>query len=222
MSAAIAPVAVRERPIPFSGPMVRAILAGTKTQTRRVGTIRQGGMARVLLGVEHERADIEAAPCRYGVPGDRLWVRETWGLVQMHELGQHIYTSPRIPDRQHVTYRAGKQVGVPIAGASPIEFRTEWRDDFKPERWRPSRFMFRWASRLTLEITGVRVERLQEITEEDAIAEGMDHVRLSIPADTSDMTARDIFEGGWDAINGKRAPWASNPWVWAVTFRRVA
>lgn len=145
---------MKERPILFSAPMVRAILDGTKTQTRRVVKHRHlafiGGKGQENdpsawgfgAGVQNESYRLV---CPYGIPGDRLWVKETW--------------HPGGPENNHdgVIYRA----------TDP-----GWDDSGSGLRWRPSVFMPRWASRITLEISSVRVERLQDITEEDARAEG--------------------------------------------------
>jgi hypothetical protein len=235
----IAPAAVRERPILFTGEMVKAILAGRKTQTRRIvkdppqgqdlylqpmwgtspppnpvafGTVGHWRIA----GPDYPDDASDDRWCPYGVPGDRLWIRETWA---------------RLTGNGHrIVYRAD--------GEDP---RTGW-DDVPPERrppmkWRPSIFLTRPHSRLTLEMTGVRVERVQDITRADALAEGV--VAGCIPADdygperigyvlgqddgrsTLYPDERRAFEVGWDSINGKRAPWSSNPWVWVVEFSRL-
>lgn len=216
MSAAAAVPAVRERPILFSGPMVKAILAETKTQTRRVmnpqpigGTPRRMVMADDVPEKWQDCYDAIAL-CPYGVPGQRLWVRETW---QCFFAGTDIVQSPTPrPSIGSLGYAATDAERV---GEAPG--RTPW-----PGPWRPSIFMPRWASRLTLDVTEVRVQRLQEITEEDARAEGVEGYQ---PADGDGGATegpawnRIQFSHLWDAINGKRAPWTSNPWVWCVSFR---
>ena len=181
-----------EHPILFSGPMVRAILDGRKTQTRRVikwkcnrgpdgyDTVGESKIIRVPW-TERTLAKILVPECPYGVPGDRLWVRETWGKDLYAHLSGHV----------PILYK----VGPPSI------------DPDYPVKWNPSIHMPRWASRLTLEVVEVRAQRLQDITEQDAIAEGVSCVAE--------------FRELWDSINAKRAPWDSNPWVWAVTFRRV-
>lgn len=202
MSAEVA--VTRERPILFSGEMVRAILDGRKTQTRRIARVTRvqatGGSldyAYISTGrgrcvvVEGPASDVSspdeiAAACPYGAPGDRLWVRETW----RHQGSTETVSAVR--------YAADE----PAAN---------------PHRWSPSIFMPRWASRLSLGVVERRFERLQSISEEDARAEGFDAtgaVHLAEPA-------RAAFALGWDRINGKRGPWASNPGVWAITFRRL-
>lgn len=177
----------RERPILFSGPMVRAILAGTKTQTRRV------------VKVEPGKLDVGENPaCPYGVPGgSRLWVRETWYDDNATRDAEPIPTS----HDDFIHYRAD--------GEAHDQF--EELDGFL--RWRPSIFMPRWASRITLEVTEVRVERLQEITEADAWAEG---IAAHVVRPIHDYAAL------WDSLNAKRGfGWDTNPWVWVVSFRRL-
>ena len=194
-----------ERPILFSGPMVRAILEGRKTQTRRVlkpsAYLRRYNDERRLNLSEAQLLDAKAhaarvnigrglpSPC--GAPGDTLWVRETWAPSRF-KAGDPNYA-----------YRAdGEREGV--------------------GRWRPSIHMPRRASRLTLRIKSVRVERLQEISEADAIAEGV--LRTGGRAQLQPnhfRPARELFSELWDSINEDRAPWASNPWVWVVEFSRV-
>ena len=220
------PVGPRERPIIFSGPMVRAIRGGAKTQTRRLVRpqprivpadldrgFTEGGVYDADFGTGPMEFDALDLPkfrrSPYGERGDRLWVRETWRL-------------PVEPD------------GTPLTG---IEYRAtapEAAQDFGIN-WRPSIFMPREASRVTLEVEAVRVERLQEISEADAIAEGLrewpipdpHHARWSAGLDSGpfrdcwEYDPRRAFKIGWDAINGKRGPWASNPWVWCLTFRRL-
>lgn len=184
-----------ERPILFSGPMVRAILDGRKTQTRRLVVCRSKRATDFDLWLQE-------AECPYGQPGDRLWVRETWGRSTDLVRG-YVYATD-----QHVS-----------------------RFDILGERWTPSIHMPRAASRLSLEVTSVRVERLQNISEEDALAEGIREDGEPWASEygwgVADRrvwaanTARQRFEYAWDRINGDRAAWASNPWVWCVGFKRV-
>lgn len=192
---------MKERPILFSGPMVRAILAGTKTQTRRIVKPQPPSRWNHLHGAvfcsgEHERSGgclgDAVLPCPYGVPGDRLWVRETWG-----EFG------PTIDAEQDFRYRAD--------GYQPPAGRV----------WRPSVHMPRWALRITLEITDVRVERLQDISEESARAEGAIGWSERLPGRWDCRgTARDAFRDLWQSINGPDS-WDPNPWVWVISFRRI-
>ena len=199
---------MKERPIIFSGPMVRAILEGRKTQDRRVVKPQPS----VVHGV-HSDASIttnlcfrlgdQRIHCPYGRPGDLLWVRETWrafepdrvrfgGRGAMSGLMMRVYANP------------------PIEGESIIEYRA---DHPKASGWKSSAQMPRWASRITLEVTDVRVQRVQEISERDATAEGFN----PITRDCKVPKFREL----WDSTNAKRAPWASNPWVWAITFREL-
>ncbi len=281
-----------ERPILFSGPMVHAILNGSKTMTRRIvkpqpsieGQVPH--LARCPYGVpgdgarfgerpppgdgfyfvtwepgdeeqrvylrrgkredaydrevdlwtwgRDERDDPEAVTLdvadplaiRWRAPGDRLWVRETFYC-------DHAFAGD---------YSDPGHVGEP---SSREQQEAEWRDavyyradgepDFEapdgPTPWKPSIHMPRWASRIDLEVTAVRVERLQDITEEDALAEGLRPLReqglrtIGQPGwqwgDGQGEGARDAFSVLWDDINGKKAPWAANPWVWVVSFKRV-
>jgi hypothetical protein len=228
---------MRERPILFSAPMVRALLAGTKTQTRRPmkaqPRVVPDWACSGVAGLEFDwggggastyadrpetlaaYADDFAARCPFGRPGETLWCRETWALEDCGDDGLRLIWKA---DRAAVWVRAdGSRIGV-----------IYWLpSDYAPGRWRPSIHMPRWASRLTLEVTEVRVQRLQEISEEDATAEGIPSdaagwARLGIlppvPVE-KDGTARSAFRWLWDSINGERASWASNPWVWAVSFR---
>jgi hypothetical protein len=168
-----------ERPILFSGPMVRALLEGRKTQTRRI-----------VKGHPHVLPPLNIG-CPYGVPGDRLWVRETW------------HPSDSGPELYAADYDSKERAGV--------------------EAWKPSIHMPRRASRITLEVTDVRVERLQDITEDEARAEGCDG--KSCPVGNlrawSASQCRYQFAWLWDEINGSRAAWSDNPYVWAITFRRI-
>jgi len=191
---------MRERPILFSSPMVRAILDGRKTQTRRVVTPprwAEDGEVTVSSAVSWPWAwcdgEVRDVPCPYGAAGDRLWVKETWAPAS-GETGGCFY--------------AADEADGPWSETDKVAF-------LDGGRWRASRFLPRWASRLTLDVVAVRVERLRDITEGDARAEGVD------PNYRAGETARALYAHLWDQINGKRAPWASNPYVWVVTFRRA-
>lgn len=227
---------MRERPILFSGEMVRAILDGRKSQTRRVVKIstapdmyveadRNAVGHWLLQSLVPYGQDYTLGDCPYGEVGDRLWVREAWGTVRMHEIGQHFFGGPRIPDRDQVVYRAGKLMGVPIPDTSPMQFRSEWRDDFQPERWRPSIHMPRTASRIALEITGVRVERIQSILFYDIRAEGVGCPVHDFPGGFCSSECPDLrahWSQRWNALNEKRGyGWDANPWVWVIEFKRV-
>lgn len=185
-------MSVSEKPILFSGAMVRAILDGRKTQTRRVvkpQPSRDLFHLECLPGGEWRDEEVSLGLCPYGQPGDRLWVRETWGMTV--DAGVH-------PADSELVYRA----------TDPDWSTTEgWK-------WRPSIFMRRFACRLFLEVTAVRVERLQDISPQDAWAEAIPH------DDWETGGAVTEFARLWDSINAKRGyGWESNPWVWVVEFR---
>lgn len=208
---------MRERPILFSGPMVRAILAGNKTQTRRVAKpVRHPDLGNVYtpgaLVLEREPQHVIDRACPYGQPGDRLWVRETWNRFE-----------PWAGFYYAADYEA--------FGIGPDD-----DPDHIPDhevRWKPSIHMPRAACRLVLEITSVRVERLQAISYEDALAEGAFDPRLFVgdewndaDGESADELARRLqwpqraFRELWCGINGA-ASWDANPWVWVVEFRRA-
>lgn len=241
-----------ERPILFSGAMVCAILSGQKTVTRRVvreqppewtpedavGRCADDGRWEIVSTGIGPREHLENGwsgekllpytiymhgfRCPYGAPGDRLWVRETW-----------YDDAPGDNDPKKVDYRATHDCRSWEAGCA-------CHGDGGGSLWRPSIHMPRIASRLTLAVTDVRVERLHAITPEDAQREGVEHywhalnesdartfgnrwteyaVRYGYEKTAPDW--RGAFASLWDQINGKRAPWASNPWVWRVAFARV-
>lgn len=215
---------MKERPILFSAPMVVAIREGRKTQTRRIVTPQpertQEHVACIKLKSEH--VDIRHPPgwrwrdlfvsdelpssfaghmrhhSPYGQPGDRLWVRETWCVGRGYD-----GVAPR--DLPHP--ETGLRIKLHHLAASE---KPSWAG-----QTRVAIHMPRWASRITLAVMSVRVERLQDITEEDAKAEGVD----ARPAFTGRVSHRVTFQRLWDGINGNRGfSWASNPWVWVVGF----
>lgn len=194
--------AIKERPILFSAPMVRAILDGKKTQTRRAvkGVFEHKGHDCIMEG-DGLPSRIDWAPkdwdiCPYGVPGDRLWVRET-----------------HVVRKAGVIYRADLDP-VEAAGVGGMY-----------GGWKPSIFMRRKSSRITLEITRTKVEQLWEISEQDAIDEGAPCVDNpdyddADPCDDLAQSHRAGFAELWLKINGQES-WDANPWVWAITFKRV-
>ena len=231
---------MKERPILFSAPMVRAILAGTKTQTRRVVKRQPADLwpdgvecysdargpfrvdlanVRVRLddnGLSYDAACCFAGPiaCSYGQPGDRLWVRETgWER----------------PERSRRMLSEGADTWVPFYYDAD-GWDEQDHADFKAWGFkrRPSIHMPRWASRILLEIVSVRVERLQEISAQDAVSEGVTQQMRSDmgwAAEESEETfnarqARSTFGMLWESINGAGS-WAANPFVWVVEFKRV-
>jgi len=198
----VAERAVRERPILFSGPMVRAILEDRKTQTRRVmpplkhpdwtGYMMAREGYAIECGPDYPDDEQDKVRCPYGVAGDRLWVRET---LRPSQSGIVTYGEDGCP-----AWRQGESVSWP------------WS---KTPKVRTAIFMPRWASRILLEIVEVQVQRLQEVSARDCVAEGR-----SLSGSIKDGNC--YFPTTWDAINGKRHSWASNPWVWAITFKRLA
>jgi hypothetical protein len=213
--------AVKERPILFSAPMVRAILESRKTVTRRAVKAWQqpqieddGSWFAVAqrhprwgFGVSGDDAAECAAElarsgcCPYGGPGERMWVRETWAQPANLDPGPTVYRA---------TY--------------PDCIKGQGWENLPPSsaiRWKPSIHMFRRDSRILLEITDVRVERLQDINEDQAMSEGVDTQAVASFRGTGvDRPAGFAFRDLWISINGPDA-WAANPWVWVVEFKRV-
>lgn len=225
-----------EKPILFSGEMVRAILAGRKTQTRRV--VKQGPVLDSYNEIGSwdgpgDEGEYTLSLCPYGKPGDTLWVRETWYCDD---------------------YRVQRGPYKEVDGAKEMTvYRADDPTPYEAEQptWRPSIHMPRWASRITLRVTDVRVERVQDISEEDAIAEGIQvfgatpkDVLVAIMATMTPVSRRaflasalalaigvlDVIAGRreptnaqayavlWDKINAKKHPWSANPWAWVVKF----
>jgi len=229
---------MKQRPILFNGAMVRAILNGQKTQTRRI--VKPHGwtteqMSKYEFAHVLQAADAEGLTCKqpakdayagfnltpgaasptyfkcpFGTIGDQLWVRETW-----------MPDAPRDGTWADVEFYGCKDAPLSLI---PEHYR-------KPEHclfnaswtgaafvgWTPSIHMPRWASRITLEITSIRVERLQDISEEDAEAEGIDYLR-SIPDVDETLSAKELFSALWDSVYHS---WGENPWVWVIEFKRV-
>ena len=216
---------MKERPILFSAPMVRAILEGRKTVTLRIVK----GIALECLTSANFTPTYVAMPendmCPYGQPGDRLWVRETWQYFGFSDEGEPCicYLADHGRAWPHVPQSEADKVDCIWADLSdPGNFSISGRAC--DNRWRPSIHMPRWASRITLEVTGVRVERLQEINEADAVAEGIQPFGdggYHVEDGRHYMgTARDSFASLWESINGDGS-WDANPWVWVVKFKRM-
>lgn len=219
-----------EKPILFSGPMVKAILEGRKTQTRRVikpqPDSRPGTECTRLLfkcrdgktPLVDTAAEEAAFMCPYGLRGDRLWVRETHGIFSVDGSYVSVGYKARMPEGKTLADTDGGLDVIPVYDREQVY----WAENhINCEKWRPSIFMPRWASRITLEIKDVRVERLQEISETDAIAEGITYHGSPTSQHILDRHFSKQFAEGWDKLNGKRAPWASNPWVWIIAFQRI-
>lgn len=202
---------MKERPILFSGPMVRAIIDGRKTMTRRAMKpqpwLNEAGLwrwpeegkyaplttcsGRGALQTETERLQENLSHfCPYGQPGDRLWVKETFCKCLCAAQAWACYRAEDKPCGSH------------------------------KQKWRPSIHMPRWASRITLEVTGVRVERLQDISKDDAVSEGI-FTGTEYPANS--QSAVNAFRYLWQSLNDKRPgySWYDNPWVWVVEFKRL-
>lgn len=193
---------IAERPIIFGGEMVRAILADLKTQTRRVIT---PSWQRCLDLEEPEDVAKALAQCPHGRPGDRLWVRETWRFVgvDMNRLGRTHSVEDAV-----VEYADGSRRTITV----DWQLAEQWMQR-QPKR-RPSIHMPRWASRLTLVIDQVRIERLQDILQSEAQAEGAQPLIAG--------AYREGFIAIWNGINLRRGySWESNPWVWVIKFRRI-
>lgn len=204
---------MKERPILFNGEMVRAILEGRKTQTRRIIKPQPSQFCDGLIHVpnsneyeftRHGRSD-EIIISPYGQPGDRLWVRETFAKGRAN-----------FEERIGPSWKAknGSQGGFIYRASTILEAQR-----LMNYKWKPSIHMPRWASRITLEIVNVRVERLQDISEEDANAEGV----KPIPRSTQIKSLYDYrfpFKRLWTSINGPGA-WEKNPFVWVIEFKRV-
>ncbi|MFA5324307.1 MAG: hypothetical protein WC373_16650 [Smithella sp.] len=192
---------MKERPILFSGEMVRAILAGRKTQTRRVVKPQPKWIADPNIPFKTDDANPKGIiKCPYGQPGNFLWVRETWATWSSLN---HLAPSGIRP-KPALEYKAD---GCLTISGGKIADRGKWR---------PSIHMPRWASRITLEITDVRVERVQDISEYDAECEGAE---TASPKEATGARFRPAFHDLWDSINAKRGlGWNANPWIWCLTF----
>ncbi|HDU1493030.1 TPA: hypothetical protein REW05_004683 [Klebsiella pneumoniae] len=214
-----------ERGMIFNGEMVRAILDGRKTQTRRIIKWKQTRFTEIGEREDGSKwpwsEDAEHAcdfwhPCPFGAVGDRIWVREAFRVhSRATDVATLVYKASERNSWTEQTHR------VPVAVCNKPA---------TPEKWTPSLHMPRWASRILLEITGVRVERLNAISEEDAEAEGIDMEALYDSQDCYDciadhnMTGRPTVTGAfkylWESIYGDES-WNSNPWVWVIDFKRI-
>ena len=206
----------KERPILFNGDMVKAILAGKKTQTQRPVTAPHGQDADAWAWSEQHRewemgiaADFGRygsggfVACPFGVVGDRLWVRETWA-----------HDGPSLE-----AARSSNEDAMGDGSFGPY-YRADRVHEDTGLTWRPSIHMPRWASRITLEVTDVRVERLQDISEADAKLEGCKPRTAGNGEHGPINTYRTGYVHLWNEINGPGS-WLDNPWVWVVCFRRI-
>lgn len=245
---------MKERPILFSAPMpmVRAILDGSKTQTRRIAKPRKH--PSLLDGTWSDSYILDPGnrgwlmkDCPFGKVGDRLYVRETWRIGAWREDGRlaiDYAASPEITNTPWVTIPddyCGKLFEAQWVGVCSELIKKGIRPDDDgnyhwdackaPLKWRPSIHMPRWASRITLEITSVRIERLREISEADAECEGSEPIDftsfsgrevelLDYPLTEYGDNYRNGFAFLWESIYGIGS-WQANPWVWVVSFRMV-
>lgn len=210
---------MKERGMIFNGEMVRAILDGRKTQTRRPIKWKQTRFTEIGEREDGSKwpwsEDAEHAgdfwhPCPFGAVGDRIWVRETFCTVDDTQYGGEKWVDYRATPKFEASHPAGWDCAP---------------NDAEALKWRPSIHMPRWASRILLEITNVRVERLNAISQEDAQAEGMEltgwRPTYSDPDSGGEvMTPYDNFAELWSSIYGEEG-WKSNPWVWVIEFKRV-
>jgi hypothetical protein len=226
-----------ERPILFSGPMVRAILEGRKTHTRRViklpDDVTEGPRYWTTPSGRPETGYTDPGvnywtprgnhidPCPYGFPGDRLWVRETWAVFDFDGV-------PYDPAAYAIGYKASECDENDIVDNDAVE----WLDAPKGQRnlcakngnypdptgtWRPSIHMPRWACRLFIDVKAIRVERLQDISETDAKAEGLP--KPLEPIGVAEWKPIQWFRMLWDGLNADRGyGWDTNPWVWVIEF----
>jgi hypothetical protein len=215
---------MKTRPIIFSGPMVRAILDGKKTQTRRVmkpqpNPITKGPADSKIIYTSgwFEGGDVPdyvLKRCPFGVPGERLLVREQHQIMVADSAMKYGEI-----DYDEIDYKTGKGLRVVYCATDEIEEFYNEDQERDSSATRPSIFMPRWASRIALEITGVRVERVQDISDEDILFEGF---KMNNQAVFS-LGYKPAFKRLWDSINSKRGfGWDANPWIWVIEFKRVS
>ena len=213
-----------ERGMIFNGEMVRALLSGRKTQTRRIIKDCTVGRDQISKFIQIEKKFIGCYPedvpelirecCPYGIPGDRIWVREAFRVhSRATDVATLVYKASERNSWTEQTHR------VPVAVCNKPA---------TPEKWTPSLHMPRWASRILLEITDVRVERLNAISEEDATAEGVppagsllpDYPGTFLTPKGDFATAKVAFQRLWESIYGEES-WKANGWVWVISFKRI-
>ena len=200
---------ITERGMIFNAEMVRALLSGRKTQTRRIikpqpeatlsGSLSGKWLSRPLNGLLLPKIEDIAIHCPFGAVGDRIWVREAF---RVHSRATDVATLVYKASERNSWTEQTRRVPVAVCNKPAT-----------PEKWTPSLHMPRWASRILLEITGVRVERLRSMSQDDARAEG-------VIAASGPMEAGLAFRELWDSIYGEES-WKANPWVWVIEFKRV-
>ena len=229
---------MKEHPILFSPVMVEAILEGRKTMTRREITIHANGIEEIVLNERWPNSNwkqfigrraykttpvayeaLQMFNCPYGQIGDRLWVKETHFLF-----GAWKRNGVTSAGKEKWKFVPHELIGVRYLDNPPLNFKTS-RDKENPgqPKWykRNSLFMPKWASRITLEVTAVRAERLQEITEQDAIDEGvLSGIRYESSGFPIQVLPSESFEILWESINGPDS-WKANPFVWVITFKKI-
>lgn len=238
---------MKERGMIFNGDMVRALLDGRKTQTRRPvkpqpELTQKSGFSwnGVVYGAgsndRETNRNFAHAKCPFGKPGDRIWVRETWALLG-NEDGCCVDWNDNLCKGDEKTaariYRASCEQRHGDYGLWSIPDDADWKPHTENEKfegaWRPSIHMPRWASRILLEITDVRVERLHSISERDALSEGL----FQLPASgryclqpgmqyfgMASYSAKEVYSWLWASIYDEES-WAANPWVWVIEFKRI-
>lgn len=218
---------MKERPIIFSGPMVRAVLDDRKTQTRRIVKFNAAGRVQAAGGYYNWHPDDPdaVAACPYGRAGDHLWVRETW-YCDHFQLQRGPYLE--VPQAKELLYYRARDAVRP----DERECWSGFAGETMTPPWKSPIHMPRWASRITLKITGIRIERLNDISDSDCIAEGIFNGEYDPGiADGGKPgwcygpnlyagTPRHAYELLWESIHGKGS-WELNPRVWVVTFERV-
>ncbi|HFN0531050.1 hypothetical protein ACVSSC_19330 [Klebsiella pneumoniae] len=226
---------MKERGMIFNGEMVRALLDGRKTQTRRIIKDCTVGRDQISKFIQIEKKFIGCYPedvpelirecCPYGIPGARIWVREAFRVhSRATDVATLVYKASERNSWTEQTHR------VPVAVCNKPA---------TPEKWTPSQHMPRWASRILLEITDVRVERLNAISPEDAESEGLERTNFTGFGDEPGLPSYpepdvyfdplkkqwkeyppEAFAGLWESIYGEGS-WLANPWVWVIEFKRV-
>jgi hypothetical protein len=235
-------IEVRERPISFTMPMLIAAREDRKTQTRRVANLPPSpdnlgewepttiGGAGVYQDIKHTKPTVERVAlwhtrtgqivtCRYQV-GDHLWCRESALIDGWYDGAENTLPLVKLKDnegREHtVLYRIDYPDLIAIDDDGELRYR---KDGSEASPWKSSRFMPKWAARIWLEITDIRAERLNEITEEEAKAEGTSPSIVGQNLDS--LKYRAGYQALWNHINGKTHPWNTNPYVWVISFKRI-